>query len=121
MTETQELSKEEETYKNKFIDFLYWVALQNKGKADLRTSFMVADFTKENEQEVNAFLFSGEKTAFGDMVSTVFSVVERELPLARQSLKEDIVKCLDCLDSYAERHQIREQDLQYCVCDEVQN
>jgi hypothetical protein len=122
MTETQELSKEEQDYKNKFIDFLYWVALQNRGKADLRCSFMVADFTKENEQEVNTFLFSGEQTGFGDMVATVFSVVERELPIAREALIQDVVKCIDCLDEYAKRHQIREEDLQYCVCeDEMQD
>jgi len=121
MTETKELSKEEETYKNKFVDFLYWVALQNKGRANLRASFMVADFTKENEQEINTFLFSGEQTAFGDMVATVFAVLERELPAAREALIQDVVKCIDCLDDYAQRHQIKEEDLQYCVCDEVQD
>jgi len=52
MTQTQELSKEEETYKEKFLDLLYYVALQNKGEADLTTSFLVAQFTEENKKEI---------------------------------------------------------------------
>ena len=106
----------EEEYRSNFLDMLYYLAVQYKGEVTTLTSFLVAEFVHENEQAAREFSVEKEdpnwEPTFAELVSIIFSVVERELPLARQNLETQTD--LECIDKKAETQQITQQDLEDC-------
>ena len=112
----------EEQYKDAFVNFLYYIAIHDAGLTPEQKLIQISDFVYYNVDNVTKYTLEGQDTYFGNKVGVVYDLISKEISTARKNLEESKdVKCWDCLDYYATKNQVGQEDMKFCICEESEN